>query len=692
MLKKILYLIQNQKKLLAVNELLSDKRFAFGVCAVIFLFVFFGLNAVINFFSSLPTLFRGNGVIPVFRLDFRFFGLYVLFFIVSLIISAVVYYKLQISFQDLNVGQEGRARFATLREIQQAYMEISEKDKPFDGIGGLVMARYGEKLYIDNRINNSFILALTRGGKGQLEVIPSIDILSRAKEKSSMVISDIKNGELARASIPKLIERGYKVHIINLADSERSCRLNLLDYATKYYLLGKLSLSETMVRTIAYSMYYTPAVKDPFWVEAPCALFTAVALAHIIDNAEHSTEKINLISIALFIGRLEAIKDEKAKTTALDDFFRSRPEYDLARLLYFTIEFSPDRTRGSVLSIAYSKLTLFCDPELADILSTNSDFDLEQIGFEPNGKPTALFLQMPINSTKYYPIISMIFSQIYFVLTTRCLQEDTPACPIPVKFIGDEIFNGGAIERLDNVLSTCLSFRISFDLYAQSMTQVEKVYGEKDSKIILDNCSTKIFMMSDNESTCKLFSERLGTFTQKDVTRSGKRLSINKSLTESYKKRPLMAVQELQQLEEGELVIMQSSKRRNQKNARVQPLPIRTNGELQLKYAYEYLTEFDTSKAIPYDKVSFGTAKFDYNSMLYQSQSTTDWPIQDIAQKDILSSIISCLKSQGFDENDINHLMPYPLSQFRDWLEDSHNMGNLTQQAYKKITLLLDNL
>lgn len=699
-------LSESQTQLLSGNKYLTDKKILFGLCGVCFILIFLGLNAVLQFFLLFPRVFAGTFHLGMlFRIDLTFWFLYLIMAAASAVITVMLYYRFNISFRDLNVGQSGHSRFAALAEIKQSYLEIPEKDEPFDGIGGIVVARYQNKLYIDSRINNNFILSLTRGGKGQLEAIPMMDNLSRAGTQSSIVISDIKNGELARAGTPNLLKRGYHVRIINLTNPEKSVHLNLLSYAAEYYKRGKLSLAETLIHNIAYSLYYNPAQKDPFWTEAPIALFSAVALAHIIDNVEEHPERINMISIALFIGRMEAAKDTETEESELDKFFRSRPEYDLARMIYFTIEFAPNRTRGSVLSIAYSKLTLFCDPALADLMSTKSDFDLEGVGFPDDGKPTALFIQMPINTTKYFPVISMVFSQIYFVLSTRCLMEDQPYCKIPVKFIGDEIFNGGAIERLDNILSTCLAFKISFDLYAQSISQVEKVYGEKDANIILDNCSTKVFMMSDNKSTCERFSDLLGNYTQKDVTRSGRRLSLSKTITESYKAKPLMSKSELQELQEGEIVITQNTKRRDLSGKRISPLPIRTSGGLLLKYAYEFLPEFDTNQPIPYDQLKFGAAAFDYQSMIYHVQTAqeeramkkreqlkakkSDEPyIKDIPQKEVYMQLKKVLESVGEEIDD-----ELKVSDFKTFVDDLYALGTvLSEEKYQRMKLLLHQI
>ena len=64
--------------------------------------------------------------------------------------------------------------------------------------------------------------------KGEMFVIPSIDVYSRAEKKTSMIITDPKM-ELYKCSKETLEKRGYIVHLLNLYDPLHSMGFNPLE-------------------------------------------------------------------------------------------------------------------------------------------------------------------------------------------------------------------------------------------------------------------------------------------------------------------------------------------------------------------------------------------------------------------------------------------------------------------------------
>lgn len=85
-------------------------------------------------------------------------------------------------------------------------MEIPEKNESFPGYGGTIVSRIKDKLYIDTSPVNNLVIGITRSGKGEMYVFPSIDVYSRAEKKASMVINDMKL-ELYKSSKKTLKKR-----------------------------------------------------------------------------------------------------------------------------------------------------------------------------------------------------------------------------------------------------------------------------------------------------------------------------------------------------------------------------------------------------------------------------------------------------------------------------------------------------
>lgn len=62
------------------------------------------------------------------------------------------------------------------KEIQKQYTKIPDRDKPFPGYGGTIISRMGNDLYIDQSLTNNLIIGITRSGKGEMFVLPTIDV------------------------------------------------------------------------------------------------------------------------------------------------------------------------------------------------------------------------------------------------------------------------------------------------------------------------------------------------------------------------------------------------------------------------------------------------------------------------------------------------------------------------------------
>ncbi|MCU5019686.1 type IV secretory system conjugative DNA transfer family protein [Bacillus paranthracis] len=189
---------------------INKKALAISSAAV--LFPFGGLNFVAGTYQSIindlsktvekPTIFDVFGAdweksvsiktafLPVLPTNIYLFSL-----LASTLVGFLVYSKVNYrSDENVAYGQKGDSRFTTIEEIIEQYREIPEKTEVFEGYGGVPVSHYRDKYYIDTDTVNTAILGVSRSGKGEMIVVVMIDILSRAKNQSSMVINDPKGG------------------------------------------------------------------------------------------------------------------------------------------------------------------------------------------------------------------------------------------------------------------------------------------------------------------------------------------------------------------------------------------------------------------------------------------------------------------------------------------------------------------
>ena len=153
----------------------------------------------------------------------------IIYLLIFLVLNLYQAYKFRVAFSEegFNLKQKGGSRWTTKKEIQKQYTKIPDRDKPFPGYGGTIISRMGNDLYIDQSLTNNLIIGITRSGKGEMFVFPTIDVYSRAEKKASMIVFDPKT-ELYKSSKQTLLERGYEVRQLSLVDPVHSMGFNPL--------------------------------------------------------------------------------------------------------------------------------------------------------------------------------------------------------------------------------------------------------------------------------------------------------------------------------------------------------------------------------------------------------------------------------------------------------------------------------
>lgn len=350
-------------------------------------FLSFGIASVINnekhyFFQYLvPRLFR-------------YFWLYLIAYTIVGFIYFKMRFTIKASFGEIEKGQKGDMRLATKKEIREQYISVPEKDKFFKGKGGVPVSREGDVIYIDSSDIHVVLIGTSRSGKGEGVILIYIDILSRAEEKASLIINDVK-GELCGLSKDVLEKRGYEVKVLNLMEMDNSHGYNPLEIIKEAYQEGDFGEAQLRCRTFTHSIYYDKNVTDKTWDEASMDVASALILA-ICEKSlktneekkklsedelrywENEEKKFNLYSVARMLSELGS--DETTVGTALDLYFDSLPNTSIAKLQYSTIKFTKSRTRSSLLFSASRKLQIYTYEKIARFTAEN-DINLQEIGF-----------------------------------------------------------------------------------------------------------------------------------------------------------------------------------------------------------------------------------------------------------------------------------------------------------------------
>ncbi len=665
-------------------------------------------------------------------------------------VDTIHIYRMRTAFSSsgFNMGQKGVERWTTNKEIKKQYKEIPDRDIPFPGYGGTIVSRIGNNLYIDNSAVNNLIIGITRSGKGEMFVYPSIDVYSRAEKKASMVVTDPKM-ELYKSCKEMLEKRGYRVFLLCLNDPLHSMGFNPLKQCVDIYLKGDYANAELLIQAFSFSIFNPdkPTNGDSFWQESASNLLSALILGIIedcleqdkIDNKKRlavwekkrkrfdqmtdsekkdirekykkisgetgdailnsvlpalpedaiyedifeNCKKINMFSVMNLFSELVRIKDEEdVDISGLDAYFNRREGMNRAKLKYAGIEMAGYRTKSSVFSTMFTKLTIFTFENVGK-MTAESSINIEDIGF--GDKPIAVFLGIPDYDKSTHFLATVFIRQLYFVLAKKASESISGRCSRLVKVITDEFGNIPAIESMENIITVCLGRNISFDLVIHSYSQMDKLYGD-DSQTIRGNCGNHIYILTNDEKTAEGFSRLLGNETIVDMQRSGERLSVKKHIMESTIEHPLLDMNQLMNLYPGECVVKRVMKRTDLKGKRVQPTPIFNSEESGKKFLfrYEYLKDtfpdpdtIDLKEINLEDRSHINLAEriWDYNLTFARFNAMEESGNLQQGLEAIQAKTIADLTNKDQVLNTVNHVLgisylpeSMTVEQFADWI------------------------
>ena len=662
---------KNPKRVMQLERYLSDTRIIMAIIIGIDLFFFMVMNFVINSLIAIPEMFKDldnpgkyvglKNVLPNINNIRTYGGIYIPIFIILLIfllaLDACTAYKMKVAWSEeyFNIGQKGDERWTTDEEIKQQFLEIPDKNESFPGYGGTIVSRMGNKLYIDTSPVNNMIIGITRSGKGEMYVFPSIDVYSRAEKKASLVINDMKL-ELYKSSKKTLENRGYKVYLLNFDDPIHSMGFNPLTVIIELAVNGDYENAELLAQAFAFSIFNPdePTNSDRFWNDASSSLLSALILAHLedclrmdeIENDKryrtwkkkrdaYDTLNDDVKEKATKLYEKEKIKKEDiilnpAVMYLPEDAVYEKKHDNVKKINMYSIintftelarVHNPDNPEITALDMYFSKrpqldraklkyaaIEIAGDKPKSSIfgvmLSRLTTFTYESMAkmtaessfdLEEIGfgeKPVAVFLGLPDYDTSKHFLATVFIRQVSLVLSKRANRDRSGKCKRLVKFIVDEAGNMPAIEGLETYITMNLGRNISYDFYIQSYSQFEKKYGE-GWKTIKGNCGNQIYILTSDGDTAQTFSEDLGNETIVDLQRTGEKLSTHKHFMENTQEKPLLNKNQLMRLNEGECVVKRVMKRKDLNGNRVEPTPIFNSEETgkRFLYRYEYLTD-----------------------------------------------------------------------------------------------------
>lgn len=134
---------------------------------------------------------------------------------------------------------------------------------------------------VDTRPVNTMVLAITRAGKGQTIIEPTIDMWLRETNRQNMVVNDPKGELLVKNYVPAAV-RGFHPIQFNLINALKTDIYNPLTLAVQSAIEGERVKVAQYVENIADVFFPLTGGEDPVWPNAASNAFKRVTYA-IID-------------------------------------------------------------------------------------------------------------------------------------------------------------------------------------------------------------------------------------------------------------------------------------------------------------------------------------------------------------------------------------------------------------------------
>lgn len=505
-------------------------------------------------------------------------------------------------------GQHGTARFATAKEIGEAYKCITytpkkwREGKSLPMYQGMIVGtkdyRQGVHAYVDTDDVHLMMIGAAGVGKTAYFLYPNLEYACASGV--SFITTDTK-GDLYRnyGGIARDYY-GYHIAVIDLRNPMSSDGNNMLHLVNKYmdlYKQDKTNLSvkaktEKYAKIIAKTIIFSDGAdassygQNSFFYDSAEGLLTSVIL--IVAELCPSNQR-HIVSVFKMVQDLLQPSPVKGKTR-FQMLLDLLPDDHKAKWFAGSALNTGEQAMQSVLSTVLSRLNAFIDSEIEQILCFETAIDIEKFCSEKS----AIFLVMPEEDNTKHFLISL-FIQEYYREILAFADEHGGRLPNKVIMFLDEIGTIPKIQSAEMMFSASRSRGVSIVAIIQSLAQLEKNYGKEGAAIITDNCQDTLFGgFAPNSETAKIMSENLGYKTVLSGSVSKGKNDPSQSL--QMIQRNLLTTDELKALPKGTFVLMKTGTH-----------PIITKLKLFTKWGIEldkvYKTEERSLRAVEYANV-----------------------------------------------------------------------------------------
>lgn len=388
--------------------------------------------------------------------------------------------------------EHGSAKWGSAGQITKKYADKGSANN-------LILTR-NTRIGLDGRKHrrNLNVMVVGGSGSGKTRFYAKPNVMQC---NTSFVVLDPK-GEILRDTGNLLLQRGYKIRVLDLINLERSHGYN--PFAYLHDDKDVLKLVNNIVRNTTPKGAQS---NDPFWERAETALMEALIL-YLIHEAPPGEQ--NFPMVMDMIGAAEVREEDEEYASVLDELFErleTRDPEHLAVKQYHIFKLAAGKTAKSILISLGVRLEKFNLPQIAGVVNYD-EMDFPSVG----ERKMALFAAIPDNDSSLNFIIGMMYTQLFQELYYRADHVHGGQLPIHVHFVMDEFSNVALPDEFDKLLSTMRSREISVSIIIQNLAQLKALF-EKQWESIVGNCDEFLYLGGNEQSTHEYVSKLLGKET-----------------------------------------------------------------------------------------------------------------------------------------------------------------------------------
>ena len=353
-----------------------------------------------------------------------------------------------------------------------------------------------------------------------------------------------KDGKPVKNKNGKVIYEPYQIKVLNTINFKKSMHYNPFSYIHSEKDILKL------VTTLIANTKGEGKAGDDFWVKAETLLYCAL-IGYI--HYEAPVEEQNFSTLIEMINSMEVREDDEEFKNAVDLMFDELKERDpnhFAVRQYAKYKLAAGKTAKSILVSCGARLAVFDIAELREVTSYD-ELELDTLG----DRRTALFLIMSDTDDSFNFLISMCYTQLFNLLCEKADDVYGGRLPVHVRCLIDECANIGQIPKLEKLVATIRSRKISACLVLQAQSQLKAIYKD-NADTIIGNMDSSIFLGGKEPTTLKELAAVLGKETI-DTYNTGESRGRETSHSLNYQKlgKELMSQDELAVMDGGKCIL-----------------------------------------------------------------------------------------------------------------------------------------